>query len=88
MMTSFCPHMFITGRNANNVVAFTRMLSLSDMGNMDDTNNDRHYLKEQCNTAKKMMRKHHAYYTTKFHNLYVQSPCSTRSAVTIFLSSS
>ena len=86
------PHHFpiclLRWRSANNIIAYTKLLSLSDMSNMNDENNERHYLKEECNSAKKMMRKHHAYDTTKYDNMYVQSPCSTRSAVTLFLTSS
>ena len=86
------PHHFpiclLQWRIANNIVAFTKLISLSDLGDMDDTNNDRQYLKEDCNSARKMMRNHRAYDTTKFANMYVQSPISTRSAVTLFLKSS
>ena len=86
------PHHFLIcllqWRVANNVVAFTKLLSLSDISTMDDSNHDSHYLKEECNSAKKLMRKHHAYDTDKYKNMYVQTPCNTRSAVTIFLSSS
>ena len=75
------PHHFpiylLQWRNANNIVAYTKLLSLLDISNMHDENNDHHYLKEECNTAKKMTRKHHAYDTTKYQNMYVQSPCST-----------
>ena len=73
------PHHFpiclLRWRSANNIIAYTKLLSLSDMSNMNDENNERHYLKEECNSAKKMMRKHHAYDATKYDNMYVQSPC-------------
>ena len=86
------PHHFpiclLQWREQNNVKAFTKLLSVSDMGNIDDSNNGRQLLSERSNSASQLMRKHHLYDATKYKNMFVQSPMNTRSSVNVFLASS
>ena len=85
------PHHFplclLEWREKHNVKAFTKLLSVSDVSNMEDTDNGRQLLKERCNSATQLMRNHHSYDSTKFKNMFVQSPLNTRSSVTIFIAS-
>ena len=85
------PHHFpiclLQWREKHKVVGFSKLLSPSDLCNMDDVDNGIQLLKERSNSASFLMRKHHLYDLTKFKSMFVQSPCNTRFSVTGFLAS-
>ena len=59
------PHHFpiclLESRKEHNVNFFTNLLTVSDLGSMDDSENGRQLLKQRDNSATYLMRKHHAY---------------------------